>query len=337
MSVSKHIVLLSTGGTIASAPGPDGRDVSGALPGEVLAEQVRLPAHLRLEVRSILQKPSNAVDLVDLATIAACCRELIAQGSVAGIVITHGTDTLEDTAYYLDCVLDSPDIPVVVTGAQRVPHALGSDAYANLANAVYAAADEACRGLGVLVAFNQSLFAAAFVRKVSSFQLHGFDAPGLGAMGMVDNGRVHLLQRPMRQSLLPADAPLPRVDVIPAMLGADVALIEAVIASAPAGLVIDGLGRGHVPPGWMPALARAVEAGIAVLVCSSTLSGPTHQSYQFSGALHDLEHIGAIGISHLSARKARLRLGLLLAAGITDPAAVRAHFEWQSTRCHHPR
>ena len=333
MSHQKHIVLLSTGGTIASAPGEDGRDVSGALPGEQLAEQVRLPAHLRLEVRSILQKPSNAINADDLAHMARCCRELIDQGEVDGIVITHGTDTLEDTAYYLDCVLDSPRVPVVVTGAQRVPHALGSDAYANLANAVHVAAAEVCRDLGVLVAFNQSVFAAAFVRKVSSFQLNGFDAPGLGALGVVDNGQVHLLQQPLRQPGLPADAPLARVDVLPAMLGADAACVAAALASGPAGVVIDGLGRGHVPPDWMPALAAARAAGVVVAVTSSTLHGPTHESYQFPGSLHDLARIGAIAVSHLSARKARIRLGLLLGAGITEPQRVQAHFDWQRVRC----
>src|SRR5690606_13498674 len=179
----KRIVLLSTGGTIASGPGDAGRSVSGALPGEELLARTGLNGQFEVIVHSIFQKPSNAIGPEQWHALASECQRLVDEGQTAGIVITHGTDTLEDTAYYLECVLDSPSVPVVITGSQRVPHALGSDAYANLHHAIELAASDAAQGLGVLVAFNQSVYSASFVRKVSSFQLHGFDAPGLGPLG----------------------------------------------------------------------------------------------------------------------------------------------------------
>lgn len=329
----KRIFLLSTGGTIASAPGEDGRNVSGALPGEVLVQALQLGPGIALEVQSVFQKPSNAITLDDWVTLGRRCEALISEGLADGIVVTHGTDTLEDTAYYLECVLDTARVPVIVTGSQRVPHALGSDAYANLRRAVEAAAADESRGLGVLVAFNESLYSASFARKVSSFRLDGFDAPGLGCLGFVDNGRVAILQRPMRQPRLGQVDALPRVDLVPVYADASANLLAAVLASRPAGLVIDGVGRGHVPPSWMPVLREAIDRGLAVLVCSSTLHGATHQSYEFPGSLHDLEAAGAVGVSHLSARKARIRLALLIANGIRATDSIREAFAWQPERC----
>jgi L-asparaginase len=261
------------------------------------------------------------------------CEELISGGAVDGIVITHGTDTLEDTAYYLESVLDSAEVPIVVTGSQRVPDAIGTDAYANLRHAIEVAASEQSRGLGVLVLFNESIFSAGFARKVSSFQVNGFGSPGLGSLGFIDNGTVTLLQRPMRQPHIRHDAPLRRVDIVLAYPGADTRYLAAVLDSEPAGLVIDALGRGHVPPSWTPLLRNAVSRDMTVLACSSTLHGATHQSYEFPGSLHDLEASGVIPVSHVSARKARVRLAVLLAAGMRDPAAIRGAFRWQRERC----
>jgi L-asparaginase len=329
----KRIVLLSTGGTIASTRDASGRSIAGALAGESLVEGLAIDPLIRLEVRSVFQKPSNAIGHDDWAALGRQCEELISGGGIDGIVITHGTDTLEDTAYYLHCVLDNNAVPVVVTGAQRVPHAVGPDAHANIRDAISLAASKESRGMGVLVLFNQSIFSAGFVRKVSSFQLHGFDSPGLGCLGYVDEGNVTLLQRPLCQPRLGHDAPLPPVHIVPVYAGADPAFLGAVIHARPAGLVLDGLGRGHVPPLWASMLRDAVGQGITVLVCSSTLHGATHQSYEFPGSLHDLETSGAIGVNHVSARKARIRLSILLANGVRDPAAIRQAFDWQPAHC----
>ena len=331
----KRICLLSTGGTIASAPGNDGLSVSGALPGEVLLKQTGLQGQVQVDVQSVFQKPSNAIGAHEWLHLARECRRLADSGTVDGIVITHGTDTLEDTAYFLECVLETPSVPVVVTGSQRVPHAMGSDAYTNLRHAIELAASEQAHGLGVLVSFNQSVFSASFARKVSSFQLNGFDAPGLGTLGYMDEGWFHLLQQPLRQTPLPLPVSLPRVDILPVYGDADPAMVQAVLMSGPCALVLDAIGRGHVPPTWMDVLLPALGAGLPVVVSSSTLHGPTYQSYQFKGSLKELEDAGAVAISHLNARKSRIRLALLLAAGSVEPSVIRAQFGWQATRALH--
>lgn len=318
----KKIVLLSTGGTIASTAHEDGRAIAGALAGEDLVKQVQIREGIELRVQSVFQKPSNAITVDDILQLSMVCQSLIDAGDIDGIVITHGTDTLEDTAYFLETTLRAGNVVVVVTGSQRVPHAMGTDAFVNLQNAVHIAADDQTQNMGVLVAFNEMIYGAAFVRKVSSFQVNGFDAPAVGCLGLIDNGTVTIYQRPVRLPVLDVEqkptpdsdgtSALPAVDIVATYLDARPQLLDAAVQSGAQGVVIDGLGRGHVPPTWMPAIRRAIDAGVTVLICSSTLHGPLHQSYDFSGSLHDLEKAGVIGISGLTARKARLRLIALL-------------------------
>lgn len=325
----KRIALLSTGGTIASVPGNEGRAVAGALPGEELLAHTGLEGKVLVQVESVFQKTSNGIGAEEWIILAGKCIQLVESGEVDGIVITHGTDTLEDTAYYLHSVLDTRQVPVVVTGSQRAPHAMGSDAYANLRQAIELAASNHSCGLGVLVSFNQSVFSAGFVRKVSSYQLNGFDTPGLGPIGLLDEGSFHLLQRPQLQCLFSNPVGLPRVDILPAYGGADAAMAQAVLESGPAAIVVDGLGRGQVPLQWRPVLLNALEQGMLVGICSSTLHGATHESYEYPGALHELVQAGAFAVSHLSARKARIRLALALANGAHEVSAIAAAFSWQ--------
>lgn len=326
--MTKNIALLSTGGTIASTAQEDGRSVAGAMTGEELAQHIQLDSTISLQVISVFQKPSNAITLADLLVLRARCESLIARGDVDGIVITHGTDTLEDTAYFLDTTLDAPGVPIVVTGSQRVPHAMGTDAWVNLHNAILVAASDQCRAMGVLVAFNEMIYAAAFVRKTSSYQVNGFDAPGHASLGLIDNGQITLYQRPCRLPVLPLPegATLPQVAIVPVYLDACPTQLEALVERGVRGIVIEALGRGHVPPSWMPAIRQARQAGVALVVCSSTLHGPVHQSYAFTGSLHELEKAGAVGISGLTARKIRLRLAVLLALGRTGHDQLRAAF-----------
>jgi len=314
---STRVVVLTTGGTIASSPDDSGRNRSGALQGDVLMSQVSLPegAAIDVEVRSLLQKPSNAITRDDLMSLRRECLALTECSDVAGVVITHGTDTLEETAYFLDITLPaSPTI--VLTGSQRAPHEPGTDAFRNIADAVMVAASDKARGLGPLVVFNQSIFSARQVRKVSSFQVNGFASPEAGPLGYVDGARVTIAMHPARSVglELPADATLPRVDILPAYLDASPTLLEAAVAGGACGLVIDGLGRVHVPPGWLDVIARITAQGIPVAIVSSCPSGPVHASYEFVGSLASLEAAGVIALPDLSARKARLALSVLLAS-----------------------
>lgn len=308
--------MITTGGTVASSLDASGRNRSGALQGEELMRRVSLPpqAGIDVDVRSVLQKPSNAITLDDLMRLRQECLALAASSDVTGIVITHGTDTLEETAYFLDIVL--PTSPtVVLTGSQRAPHESGTDAFRNIADAIQVAASDKARGLGALLVFNQSIFSARQVRKISSFQVNGFAAPETGPIGYIDGSRVRVAMQPVCHQTfeLAADTTLPRVDILPAYMDASSDLLELAVEAGADGLVIDGLGRGHAPPSWLDAILRITQGGIPVAVVSSCPTGPVHPSYEFPGSLASLEAAGVIAIHDLSARKARLALSVILA------------------------
>src|SRR5690625_1877886 len=146
----KRIILLATGGTIASTADEGGRSMAGALAGEALVSQIQLREGMELHVRSVFQKPSNAITLHDLYHLRDQCQALIDGKEVDGIVITHGTDTLDDTAFHLDCTLDTGAIPAVVAESQRVAHAIGTDAFVSLQNAIHVAALAHAMGVGVV-------------------------------------------------------------------------------------------------------------------------------------------------------------------------------------------
>ncbi|XKH61609.1 asparaginase [Halomonas sediminis] len=323
----RRIIVLTTGGTIASKPSVNGLNVSGAMSGESLLGSVSLPQmrDVEIEVRSILQKPSNAISLDDLVEISRQCQALEQDPGVIGIVITHGTDTLEETAHFLDITLSLQSCALVVTGSQRAPHEEGTDAFRNIANAITVAAEPCVRGIGVTVVFNESLYAARSVRKLNSYRVNGFGAPDVGALGYVDGQRVHLAQVPWRSAPLPLGESLPRIDILSSYLDASPRLVEAALASGAQALVVEGLGRGHVPPAWMEVIGEATRGGVPVVVVSGCHEGPVNTRYEFPGSLASLQAHGAIAVRDLSARKARLTLAVLLSTD--SPEGIAARFE----------
>lgn len=323
------IHLLTTGGTIASSLGMAGRNVSGAMRGDLLVaildSSLGIDQHPRTE--SLIQKPSNAIDTSDLLTIENRCRQLMADSSIEGIVLTHGTDTLEDTAYFLHLTLGDCPKPVVITGSQRPIHERGSDAPRNLADAVKVASAPASRGLGVLVVFDQAIHTAALARKTSSYRLGGFTSPGYGPIGHIDNGDVGYSLAPTPQPALPTGETrrvLPRVDILHAALDS-ASLVQAARRDGADGVVINGLGRGHVPPGWVKDIREAITAGLPIAIASSAGSGPVRAVYEFPGSLFDLVDAGVMPAGDLSARKARILMMVLLSRGCRD-TELAGHF-----------
>ncbi|HEX5514555.1 MAG TPA: asparaginase [Gammaproteobacteria bacterium] len=326
---NKKIVVLTTGGTIASAHGSAGLSRSGAMSGEELMAmlQVTSPLEAEIEVRTLLQKPSNAITLADLLLLRNTCQAVAAEPGVVGIVVTHGTDTLEETAYFLDITLNLEGCALVVTGSQRAPHQVASDAHRNLADALLVAGTAEASQLGVVVVFHESLYAARHVRKVHSYQLDGFHSPEFGKLGFVDSGRVFIEQLPVRRPCLRVGDTLPRVDILPVYIEAATDLLDASLATGSRGIVIEGVGRGHAPPDWLAAVERAQRQGVPVVVTSGCQQGPVHQSYEFPGSLASLEANGAVAAHNLSARKARLKLAALLSHPENGGgASVRQHF-----------
>lgn len=275
-----------------------------------------------VEVITLYQKPSNAITTDDLLQLRTLCLELSQREDVAGLVVSQGTDTLEDTAYFLETSLALADTALVVTGAQRVPYAPGSDAGPNLRDALKVACAPQARGAGTLVVFNEEIHAANSVRKLSSYQLNGFGSPGIGPMGFVDGDEVRLSKPPPRVSVIAPGEQLPRVDILPVAIDASPALLEAAVASGTKGLVIDAVGRGHIPPSWVEPLGALMNAGIPVAIASSTHWGRLAEVYEYPGSLAEQVSMGALKANHLSARKARLRLMCALSCNMPIDQSV---------------
>ena len=315
-----RVHLLATGGTIASRRTDDG--LSATTPAaELLAAAGPLPG-LEVTVSDLTTVPSFALTGADVRGLLRAVRERLADG-VDGVVVTHGTDTMEESAFLADLVHDDPR-PVVFTGAQRPFDAPAPDGPANLADALGVAADPAARDLGALLAFDGLVFAARGVRKVETLRGAAFGAPGRGPVLRVAGGAVVPLGRPPRPPALPLDlaADLPRVDVVACAQGSDDALLRAAVAAGAAGVVLEAFGAGNVPPPVAAAAAELVAGGVPVLVCSRVPSGPVAPLYAGGGA--SLARDGALFGGDLSPWQGRLLLAAALALDPQDPGRVLA-------------
>ena len=315
-----RVHLLATGGTIASRRTDGG--LSATTPAaELLASAGPLPG-LEVTVSDLTTVPSFALTGADVRGLLREVREHLA-GGVDGVVVTHGTDTMEESAFLADLVHDDPR-PVVFTGAQRPFDAPAPDGPANLADALRVAADPAARDLGALLAFDGLVFAARGVRKVETLRGAAFGAPGRGPVLRVASGAVVPLGRPPRPPALPLDlaAELPRVDVVACAQGSDDALLHAAVAAGAAGVVLEAFGAGNVPPAMAAAAAELVASGVPVLVCSRVPSGPVVPLYAGGGA--SLARDGALFGGDLSPWQGRLMLAAALALDPQDPGRVLA-------------
>jgi L-asparaginase len=315
-----RVHLLATGGTIASRHGPDG--LAAVTPAAELLAAAGLPAGLTVTSSDLGSVGSFALTTSDLRELVAEARRCLADG-VDGVVVTHGTDTMEESAYLAGLVHDDPR-PIVFTGAQRPFDSPAPDGPANLADALRVASSPAARDLGTLIGFDGVAFAAVGVRKIDTLRSGAFGAPGRGPVLRLVGESVIPLTRPARRPALRLDlrADLPRVDVVACYLGADAALLLAAVAAGAAGIVLEAFGAGNVPPAMAEAAEDLVRSGVPVLVCSRVQSGPVAPLYAAGGAR--LARGGAVFAGDLSPWQARLLLAAALAIAPQDPQRVLA-------------
>jgi len=257
--------------------------------------------------------------------LARAVKEKLANEKIAGVVVTHGTDTLEETAYLLDLVLDE-EKPVVLVGAMRNSSELSWDGPANLRSAVRVAIDGQARGLGVIVAMSDQLIAAAEVTKTHTESTDTFQSRDFGSLGLVDKDRVIVTRRPIEREQISTDRIEERVDVIKMYAGADGRFINFAIDDGARGLVIEALGRGNVTPAALPAIERAIKAGVPVVLTSRCPRGRVLDTYAYEGAGRQLRKMGAILGGMLTSASARIKLMLALGAG-WNVERVRESFE----------
>jgi L-asparaginase len=311
------VTLFATGGTISMAGRDrlDGAALTAAVPGlETLAEP--------LEIRDQEPLSSGSLTFERMLTVAAGAADAVAAGA-PGIVITQGTDTLEETAYLLDLVWRH-DAPVVLTGAMRNPTLAGHDGPANLLAAARVAESREARGLGVLVAFNDEIHAARWVRKTHSTSTATFVSPDTGPVGHLVEGRVRILSRPLRAAPLPVPTSAARVGLYTVTFDDDPATLAAHAAGLD-GLVVAGFGVGHVPAVLVETLGE-LAARMPVVLTSRTGAGSVlRNTYHAPGSEIELLGRGLIDGGFVHPYKARVLLKVLLGGG-ADRSAVAAAF-----------
>jgi L-asparaginase len=317
------VVVVSTGGTIAMRPDPATGKLVPAVSGEELVDMLRWPDAPPLELDDFASVPSFDMHGDLVVELADRVRAHSRGEDVAGVVVTHGTDTMEESVYVVDRLLDS-DTAVVFTGAQRAADEPDTDGPRNLRNAIRVALAPEARGRGALVAFAGELHAAREARKVDTSALRAFGSPGYGPLGHVDGEGVVFRRRPDRSPPLPRPAEaLPQVDLIRLHAGSDDRFLRASLESGSRAIVLEGTGRGNASERVLPGVEVAVREGVPVVVCSRCLAGRVEPVYGRGGG-KDLADAGAIFAGDLAGPKARVLLQLALAAGLDVRAVLEA-------------
>ncbi|MGK9147987.1 asparaginase [Plantibacter flavus] len=318
-----RIVILATGGTIASRVDEHGAAVASDAAAQLLHGLDRELEGIEVEAVDVLRKNSFNLTLGDLRLIVEAVGHQLARPDIDGIVVTHGTDTVEETAFLADLVHADPR-PLVFTGAQRAADQAATDGPANLRDAILLAASPVAREMGVLVSFAGEVFAARGVRKMHSLEMAPFASAGTGPLGHVRDGRVDIRLRPVR---LPARA-LPssafdtvRVDALLTYPGADESLFHAAIRSGASGIVVIGSGTGNPNSAIVTAIGEATADGVVVALASRAGDGPVVPIYGGGGAV-DARDAGAVPTGDLPWSQVRILLALLLSES-GDPAVVR--------------
>jgi L-asparaginase len=319
-----RVTVLTTGGTIASRQSSSGGATAADDVSQLLT-QIEVPASVTVQGREILRINSFAMTPADMRTVLAAVEETLADPEVDGVVVTHGTDTMEETALLVD-LYHHDDRPVVFTGAQRAPDQPEADGPANLRDAITVAAAPSARGLGVLVVFDGAVYPARGTRKTQTVALAAFSNPDRGAVGRIDDGRLRISYRPVRSTVHASAAladELPRVDIVAIYPGVDEVALVALGRAGSRGIVLEATGVGNANPVVVRAVRELVASGVVVLVSTRVDAGPVAAIYGGGGGV-DLEAAGAVLTGHFRPGQARVLLIALLGMGATAEDIRRA-------------
>ncbi len=313
--------VITTGGTIAQLLGGEQvRHVSG---GELMSA-IRAGAapggHLgaEVEVEDLLDLPSTYIGVEEMLEIAEHVAAAAADPAVQGVVVTHGTATLEETIYFVEIVAGALK-PVVFTGAQRFPQSLGYDGHRNLEHAITVASSPVARDLGTVLVMDGEIHAARDVAEIHPSATGGFQSLAYGPVGRVEGSQVILGRKPVRDSPVTVRRPLARVDLLSTYAGMPADVVLAIGELGARGLVIAGMTTGAIPLGIVPAVRELVERGVVVVVGTRCPAGGVMRRSELYGGVAgygpDLDSLGVV-LTDLSCVKARCRLTALLSSDL---------------------
>jgi L-asparaginase len=316
-STQPRLQIIATGGTIAmrldpasggAVPAVSGADLVSAVPG-----LTQLLPSGGIHVEEFANIPSERMRPDIWLRLARRVRELAAEAT--GMVILHGTDTMEETAFYLDVTVPA-ETPIVLTGAQRAASDPDPDGPGNILDAATVALDPAARGRGVMIVMHGEIHAARRATKASTEDVDAFDSTRPPDLGWVQEGRVRFTGAWLPRVHVPFPTAAPRVDIVPMYAGADDAALKAALARGAAGVVIEAVGAGNVNEELYQGILDALAAGVPVVISSRVVHGGVRPLYSYAGGGVSLVGAGAILAHDLSPPKARALLIAGLGAGL---------------------
>lgn len=310
------VAVIFNGGTISMKVDPRIHAAVPKLSGEeIMAMVTGIERHAEIECFTFSNLPGPHITPEKMMELSIYVQKILKREDIDGVVVTHGTDTLEETAYFLDLTIKS-EKPVIVTGSMRNSSELGYDGPANLSASICTAISEGAKGRGVMVCLNDELNCASEVTKTHSMKLDTFQSPEFGPIGIVDNNEVLFYRNILDKIYIPTKKIETRVDLIKCTAGIDSKMIDFLVGSGSKGIVIEALGRGNVPPEMVPGIKNAIEKGVIVVIVSRCFRGRVLDTYGYEGGGRILRDMGAIFGDILPGQKARIKL--MLALGKTD-------------------
>lgn len=322
----KKVAIVFNGGTISMRVDPKLQAAVPTLDGEQIMSMVTgIEEYAEIETYTFSSLPSPHVTPKLMMELSAYIQKLLNREDIVGVVTTHGTDSLEETAYFLDLTLNS-NKPVIVTGSMRNSSELGYDGPANLAASICTAISEEAKGRGVLVCLNDEINCASEVTKEHSMHLNTFKSPEFGPVGIVDNNEAIFYRDNLNKQKVLTDKIETKVDLIKAAAGMDGKFIDFAVSEGSKGIVIEAMGRGNLPPKMAEAVERAMAKDVIVVMVSRCFKGRVLDSYGYKGGGKELRNAGVIFGDRLPGQKARIKLMVVLGR-TTDKEEIRKIFE----------
>ena len=307
----KKILVLHTGGTISMQA-----DQNGAVESSPINPMTQVTSPLEnIEVVSVdfFNLPSPHIQIDHMMMIYKKIREEASHFD--GFVITHGTDTLEETAYFLD-TMSIPQKPIVMTGAMRSSNELGSDGIYNYRTALRVAADEKSADKGVLVVMNDEIHAAKYVTKTHTTNVSTFQTPTHGPLGLVTKREILFFKAADKRVRFDLQAINGVVPIIKSYADMDTVLLDALVEAPISGLVIEALGAGNLPPASISAIKKLINKQLPIVLVSRCFNGIAEPVYAYDGGGIQLEELGVLFVKELNSQKARIKLLIAVNAGL---------------------
>ncbi len=320
----KHLLVIHTGGTISMSQDQSNKVVTNDINPISLHQNV-INQYAQIDELNPFNVPSPHMTIQHVKQLKDIILEAVTNKYYDGFVITHGTDTLEETAFLLDLILGIEQ-PVVITGAMRSSNEIGSDGLYNYISAIRVASDEKARHKGVMVVFNDEIHTARNVTKTHTSNTNTFQSPNHGPLGVLTKDRVQFHHMPYRQQALENVNEKLNVPLVKAYMGLPGDIFSFYSREGIDGMVIEALGQGNIPPSALEGIQQLVSLNIPIVLVSRSFNGIVSPTYAYDGGGYQLAQQGFIFSNGLNGPKARLKLLVALSNNL-DKAEIKSYFE----------